>query len=112
MNSNIEGYGSYGIIYSTPRLPYSIKYNFSKKILDNFFEEPFPYIEDYSSDDNKDDYKSDNFLKNEASKVFFDTESYDIELGEYIYVLSNYNIPDEYFNKPLNYGLINKKYII
>jgi hypothetical protein len=56
--------------------------------------------------------KLDNCLKYEASKVFYDTESYEVELGEYIYVLNNYNIPNEYFNKPLNYGSINKKYII
>lgn len=112
MNGIIEGYGSYGIIYSNPRLPYSIKYKFNKKSFEDFLEEPFPYIEDNISEVNKENYENDNFLKYEASKVFYDNKCYEIELGEYTYILNNYNIPDEYFNKPLNYGSINKKYII
>jgi hypothetical protein len=112
MNGIIEGYGSYGIIYSNPRLPYSIKYKFHKKSFEDFLEEPFPYIEENISEVNKENYENDNFLKYEASKVFYDNKCYEIELGEYTYILNNYNIPDEYFNKPLNYGSINKKYII
>jgi hypothetical protein len=112
MSGIIEGYGSYGIIYSNPRLPYIVKYKFNKESFEDFLEEPFPYIEEDISDINKDNYENDNFLKYEASKIFYDTESYELELGEYIYILNNYNIHDEYFNKPLNYGSINKKYII
>ena len=112
MNGIIEGHGSYGIIYSNPRLPYSIKYNFNKESFEDFLEEPFPYIEEDISDINKENYENDNFLKYEVSKVFYDNECYEIELEEYLHVLNNYNIHDEYFNKPLNYGKINKKYII
>ena len=123
MSGIIEGYGTYGIIYSKPRLPYIVKYKFNKES----FEEPFPYIDENISEVNRDNYENnyyennnyennnyenDNFLKYEASKVFYDTEYYEVELAEYIYILKNYNIPDEYFNKPLNYGSINKKYII
>ena len=111
MSGIIEGHGSYGIIYSNPRLPYIVKYKFNKESFEDFLEEPFPYIEEDISEVNKDNYENDNFLKYEVSKVFYDNECYEIELEEYLHVLNNYNIHDEYFNKPLNYGKINKKYI-
>jgi hypothetical protein len=104
MNGIIEGHGSYGIIYSNPRLPYINKYYFKIKNLNNLLEEePFPYLEENCEDSN--------FLKYEASKVFYDTESYELEYNEYAYLLSNYYIENKYFNIPLNYGIINKKYI-
>jgi hypothetical protein len=112
MSGIIEGHGSYGIIYSNPRLPYIVKYNFYKENFEDFLEEPYPYIEENISDVNKDNYENDNFLEYEASKVFYDNESYESELEEYIYILNNYNIHEEYFNKPLNYGSINTNYII
>jgi hypothetical protein len=139
MNPTIQGNGSYGVVYSNPRLPYLKKFKFFKKYYDLDNNDNSSMDNNYNIDNNKDDnsddnnetdnsdeeyenedesdyeydnYDNDNFLKNEVSKVFFSYKIYKNEKKEYIYILSNYNIPDEYFNSPLNYGSVNKDYII
>ena len=121
MIPTIEGNGTYGVVYSNPRLPYLKKFKFYKKIINNennncdidtSNNSDIDNNDDLSNgEEDKDDYNSDDFLKNEVSKLFFDFDCYQTELQEYIYILSNYNIPSEYFNIPLNYGITNKKFI-
>lgn len=127
----IEGNGTYGVVYSNPRLPYLKKYKFYKKSNNNdnnanndidsnndtdsnSDNDTYTDIDsngDADTDVDNDDYNSDDFLKNEVSKVFFDFECYQTESQEYIYILNNYVIHDDYFNIPLNYGITDKKYI-
>lgn len=83
----IEGKGTYGIVCSSPRLPYLEIYNFDKiKILSN---------------ENIEDVKN----KNEVSKIFYNIEDYEEERDKYIQ-LNLYNLPNLYFNKPIYYGEI------
>lgn len=85
----MEGSGTFGVVYSTPRFPFKDKFNF-----------------------NNDTEKKENDIiellyNNEVSKIFFDEEFYNIEKEDYLR-LKDYNLPDTLFNKPLNYGLIDK----
>lgn len=83
----IEGKGTYGIVCSSPRLPYLEIYNFDKiKILND------ETIEDVEN-------------KNEVSKIFYNIENYKDERDKYIQ-LNLYNLPNLYFNKPIYYGEI------
>lgn len=89
--SIIEGYGTYGIVYSSPRLPYSKKYNFDNSLVDDIMD--------------------DNFLYNEVSKVFFDVDYYKDEMINYCFILEKYILKDIYFNVPLHYGIIDYDYV-
>ena len=83
----IEGKGTYGIVYSSPRFPYLEMYNFEKiKLLNN------ETIDDVTN-------------LNEVSKIFYNEEDYIYERDRYI-ELNLYNLPDIYFNKPIFYGEI------
>jgi hypothetical protein len=89
----MEGKGTYGIVYSNPRFPFSVKYNF-------LLEEE--EINDESIKILKD--------KNEVSKIFFEYKNYLFEKNNYI-LLCKYNFPDIYFNKPLHFGFVDEKNI-
>jgi hypothetical protein len=89
----MEGKGSYGAIFSKPRFPFYIKYNFDKiKIIE---------------DDNLDKLMT----NNEVSKIFYDIDFYYDERNNYLEILK-YELPDIFFNKPLNYGIININLVI
>lgn len=95
----IEGSGSYGIVYSTPRLPYLSKYNFS-----NGIDEIDENIEIENLED-------DSYLKNEVSKVFYDDYDYLMEIKKYRKLLFENKLDCDYFVIPLNYGRIDLDYI-
>jgi hypothetical protein len=98
----IEGKGSFGIIYSYPRLPFKNKYNFygNTNIISN----------------NKETIE--NLLNNnEVSKIFYYRNNNNKLNKDYLDEKKNYenilkwNIPNIYFNIPLNYGTINQELI-
>jgi glycosyltransferase involved in cell wall biosynthesis len=57
----VEGSGTYGIVYSSPRLPYkkNEKYNFLNRKI------------------NENNFLNNSIQKNEVSKIFFDSEKYE-----------------------------------
>lgn len=91
----MEGKGTYGIVYSNPRFPFSVKYNF--------------LIEKIESDESIKNLKNINY---EVSKIFFYFDEYILEKNNYLSILSKYNLPNIYFNKPLYFGLIDEKNVI
>ena len=104
--------GSYGIVYFHPRIPYLKKYIFNKKIplhkditlYDDIFREDINEIDD-------DIFNKIDIQKNEVSKIFKEDEFYEIELENYIKIYQTMDLPDEFFNAPINYGLINYDFI-
>ena len=99
----IEGMGSFGVIYSHPRLPYKEKYTFRRKLIP------------------EDDFSSENIQIKEVSKIF-KTENnesndklininYFKERNGYLYILRHFTIPNDFFNIPLNYGIVNSELI-
>lgn len=90
----MEGKGTYGIVYSNPRFPFFMKYNFLLEEINNDDES----IENLNN-------------KNEVSKIFFYYEDYLFEKNNYI-LLCKYNLPDIYFNKPIHFGFIDKENVI
>jgi hypothetical protein len=99
----IDGVGSYGVIYSNPRLPYLKKYNFDGTLT----------VED--------DFNSENIQEKEVSKIFkknynrTNSRNKNINFFEeangYIHILNHFSIPSIYFNIPLNYGKLNRELI-
>ena len=91
----LEGTGTYGAVYSFPRLPYikNEKYDFyGKKITElNFL--------------------NNSIQKNEVSKVFFHEEDFDEEKNNYILLFNEINLDENYFNIPLAYGNIDVDFI-
>ena len=97
----LEGKGSYGIVYSFPRLPFKKKYNFY--------------------DNNTLNYKNietiENILNNnEVSKIFYLNKNNSSNINYYneknnYEIILKWNLPDIFFNKPLNYGIINHELI-
>jgi hypothetical protein len=100
----IEGSGSYGVIYSSPRLPYKEKYSFKKQLVQ---EEPF---------------SSENIQTKEVSKIFeretletsnkYININYFNEKDGYINILNHIKIPKEFFNIPSHYGIVDTELII
>ena len=96
----IEGKGSYGIVYSLPRLPFKKKYSFLGNIISNNDETVEKLLNN-----------------NEVSKIFYLTQNNTNNNSGYLDELNNYknilklNIPNIFFNKPLNYGEINHNMI-
>lgn len=93
----MEKRGNYSIVYYDPRFPYILKYNLNN-IKDNILEikETFENIKDNEQE--------------EASKIFFTVDDYLLERDSYIKLL-NYNLPEIFFNIPLNCGVVNTESI-
>jgi len=91
----LEGKGSYGAVYSSPRLPYisNEKYDFYEKKL------------------NESNFLNNSIQKNEVSKVFFDEADFEDEKNKYILILTEINLVNDYFNIPLAYGNIDIDFI-
>lgn len=91
----LEGIGTYGAVYSSPRLPYitNEKYDFYGKKL------------------NESKFLNDSIQKNEVSKVFFDEVDFEDEKNKYILLLSEINLVNDYFNIPVAYGNIDIDFI-
>ena len=91
----LEGKGSYGAVYSSPRLPYisNEKYDFYGKKL------------------NESNFANNSIQKNEVSKVFFYEVDFDDEKNKYILLLTEINLVNDYFNIPLAYGNIDIDFI-
>ena len=93
IGGKFEGKGSYGIVYSSPRLPYHEKYNFRHEYIKNTPE---------------------NLELDEVSKIFKDQKSYEDEKDGYMNILTKYkkktdsDLPDDYFNIPLHFGRLDK----
>lgn len=83
----MEGYGTFGIVYSCPRFPFKKKFNFNNEKIVN--EENILEL----------------ICNDQVSKIFFKKEFYELEKIDY-YRLLKYNLPDIFFNKPLHYGTI------
>lgn len=90
----LEGKGSFGVVYSDPILPFIFKFFFEKKD---------------TNIDNIENINKSNDSNIEVSKVFIDCFDYSEELKLYQYILKNYNIDEQYFNIPLNFGEIDQK---
>jgi hypothetical protein len=93
----MEKKGNYSIVYYEPRFPYILKYTLDN-IKDNILESKETF-ENIKNDD-----------KQEASKIFFTVDDYLLERDSYIKLL-NYNLPEIFFNAPLNFGVVNAESI-
>ena len=100
----IEGYGSFGVVYSSPRVPFTKKYKFNtninKMVIFN--------LEDHLV--NEVETNNDEILYNEVSKIFFEEKEYRAEVVNYINIIKKYNIDEQYFNLPLNFGGFNEEF--
>ena len=93
----MEKKGNYSIVYYEPRFPYTLKYNLDK-INDNILK-------------NKETFENiKNDEQSQASKIFLCVDYYLLERDGYIKLL-NYNLPEIFFNAPLNFGVLNKEEI-
>jgi len=97
----LEGYGSFGAVFSTPRLRYIKKYKF---IIESYKFKHFN-LENHLLDEIES--KEDKFLNIEVSKIFFETIEYREEVIAYLNIINKYNVNSKYFNHPLNFGTFN-----
>ena len=95
-----EKKGNYSIVYYEPRFPYMLKYNLDN--INNNILEISETFENIKNDENNE--------KKEASKIFLTTDDYLLERDSYIKLL-NYNLPEIFFNAPLNFGVVNAESI-
>ena len=101
----LEGYGSYGIVFSNPRLPYYIKKDFNNK--NNNIKFNLEQVENITTEElNFNNLKK----KKEVSKLFKSKKLFLEELIKYKSLIELNILDNNHFNIPLNYGIINANY--
>ena len=101
----LEGYGSYGIVFSNPRLPYYIKKDFNNdnnNIKNN--------LEEMKNIGNQELNFNNLKKKKEVSKLFKNKKSFVKEVIEYKSLIKLNILDKKHFNVPLNYGIINANF--